>query len=209
MLRRALSASGRTGRPYARALTRTPLQPCSTSVIAGALSAAVALQTRSYCHTYEAIPIALPTHTPMPTPIHGIRRILAASPIYTANSMVGVLEALVRATGDSAHKAVVFISRAVRYSSRLVLYTLLGAPMLVLLPSARIFGDTCPPLERFSWGYMIWAIQTLGPCFIKLAQWASTRPDLFPPRLVERLVRLQDDVDVHHAPGTVERTYIH
>lgn len=52
----------------------------------------------------------------------------------------------------------------------------------------------------------MWAIQRLGPCFVKLAQWASTRPDLFPPSLVTRLVKLQDDVTVHHSFEKVDQT---
>ena len=34
--------------------------------------------------------------------------------------------------------------------------------------------------EDVLWKYITWMIETLGPTFIKLAQWASTRPDLFP-----------------------------
>eukprot|EP00597_Dinobryon_sp_UTEXLB2267_P000988 CAMPEP_0170065468 /NCGR_PEP_ID=MMETSP0019_2-20121128/5543_1 /TAXON_ID=98059 /ORGANISM="Dinobryon sp., Strain UTEXLB2267" /LENGTH=418 /DNA_ID=CAMNT_0010272343 /DNA_START=429 /DNA_END=1681 /DNA_ORIENTATION=+ len=39
-----------------------------------------------------------------------------------------------------------------------------------------------------------------------MAQWASTRPDVFPPRLIEKIVCLQDDVKVHHSLATVEHT---
>jgi predicted unusual protein kinase regulating ubiquinone biosynthesis (AarF/ABC1/UbiB family) len=34
--------------------------------------------------------------------------------------------------------------------------------------------------KEFLWSYYLNSIQYLGPTFIKLAQWASTRPDLFP-----------------------------
>ena len=34
--------------------------------------------------------------------------------------------------------------------------------------------------KEFLWSYYLSSIQYLGPTFIKLAQWASTRPDLFP-----------------------------
>mmetsp|Transcript_4047 Transcript_4047/g.8855 ORF Transcript_4047/g.8855 Transcript_4047/m.8855 type:complete len:556 (+) Transcript_4047:192-1859(+) len=182
MLRRALS---RQMPSYVR-MAKSP------SLIGGALSAAAALQSRSYCHAFVPVPVLLP---PPPT------RILAS-----ASTSPSAMQALVTATRENALKAAAFISRAARYAGRLVLYGVLGAPMLVLFPCARTLGDTFPALEHLTWGYMIWAVQTLGPCFIKLAQWASTRPDLFPPRLVSRLIRLQDDVDVHHAPGTVDRT---
>jgi predicted unusual protein kinase regulating ubiquinone biosynthesis (AarF/ABC1/UbiB family) len=39
-----------------------------------------------------------------------------------------------------------------------------------------------------------------------MAQWASTRPDIFPQKLISKLVRLQDDVQVHHSFATVEKT---
>eukprot|EP01035_Chromulina_nebulosa_P018198 gene18198-23860_t len=45
-----------------------------------------------------------------------------------------------------------------------------------------------------------------GPTFIKLAQWASTRPDLYPPKLIERLQKLQDKVLVHYSIKHVETT---
>jgi aarF domain-containing kinase len=39
-----------------------------------------------------------------------------------------------------------------------------------------------------------------------MAQWASTRPDVFPPRLIDKIVCLQDDVKVSHSLATVEHT---
>ena len=53
---------------------------------------------------------------------------------------------------------------------------------------------------------MIWSAEQLGPTFIKLAQWASTRPDLFPPHLTERLEKLQDGVEVQYPFSYVENT---
>jgi predicted unusual protein kinase regulating ubiquinone biosynthesis (AarF/ABC1/UbiB family) len=39
-----------------------------------------------------------------------------------------------------------------------------------------------------------------------MAQWASTRPDLFPTKLIDKIVTLQDDVKVYHSMTTVEHT---
>lgn len=52
-------------------------------------------------------------------------------------------------------------------------------------------------IENITWNYLLYSISQLGPCFIKLAQWASTRPDLFPIKLVNRLTILQDDVGTY------------
>jgi ubiquinone biosynthesis protein len=38
------------------------------------------------------------------------------------------------------------------------------------------------------------ALEELGPCFIKLGQLLSTRPDLLPPEYIEALSRLQDTI---------------
>jgi ubiquinone biosynthesis protein len=46
------------------------------------------------------------------------------------------------------------------------------------------------PLER----RMVHVLQELGPTFIKLGQMLSTRPDLFPPPLIQELQTLQDNV---------------
>src|SRR2546429_5201908 len=38
------------------------------------------------------------------------------------------------------------------------------------------------------------ALEELGPCFIKLGQLLSTRPDLLPPDYIQALSRLQDTI---------------
>jgi aarF domain-containing kinase len=96
--------------------------------------------------------------------------------------------------------------KSVQYAQRLILYALYGLPLVGLLPASYTLGSSVPAVEEFTWDYIIWSIQRLGPCFIKLAQWASTRPDLFPPSLVGRLVKLQDDVAVNHPKDTIEKT---
>lgn len=93
-----------------------------------------------------------------------------------------------------------------RYVERLLMYAIFGLPLVGLLPASYGFRSVYPPIETFTWEYLLWAVHQLGPCFIKLAQWASTRPDLFPPNLVEKLISLQDDVAVHYSFAEVEET---
>ena len=45
----------------------------------------------------------------------------------------------------------------------------------------------------------------MGPCMIKLGQWAATRPDLFPLELCHRLARLHRSVPTHPYAHTEEQ----
>jgi predicted unusual protein kinase regulating ubiquinone biosynthesis (AarF/ABC1/UbiB family) len=96
--------------------------------------------------------------------------------------------------------------KLVRYFKRLLTYAILGTPAVVMGATAKYVGNFIPEIEDLIWDYCIWAVQKLGPTFIKMAQWASTRPDLYPPRLIGRLCRLQDDVKVEYPFSTVENT---
>lgn len=119
-------------------------------------------------------------------------------------------EGIIASIVSSAKSAIVKLAkgtvRSAQYAQRILLYALYGLPLFGLLPASYVAGSGMPAVEDFTWDYIIWSIQRLGPCFIKLAQWASTRPDLFPPKLVGRLVKLQDDVHVSYPRDTIERT---
>jgi hypothetical protein len=100
------------------------------------------------------------------------------------------------------------IQNSVRYIQRVMTYLIYGAPLVGLVPMNYLLGGSFPELEHATWSYLVWAIQSLGPCFIKLAQWASTRPDLFPPKLIERIEVLQDDVKVRTYPLLTENSLL-
>lgn len=95
---------------------------------------------------------------------------------------------------------------SMRYASRLMTYLLYASPLMGLVPINYFLGESIPAIENATWTYLVWAVQHLGPTFIKLAQWASSRPDLFPPKLVEKIVVLQDDVKVSYGKEVVEET---
>jgi len=96
------------------------------------------------------------------------------------------------------------IFRALRRAATL---TCLSAPIAVLLPLTYAFRKWYPSLEDALWDYILWAVEKSGPTFIKLAQWASTREDLFPAELTRRFVKLQDDTKPHRWHET-ERTLV-
>jgi len=65
-------------------------------------------------------------------------------------------------------------------------------------------------LTKRTWDYALWAIETAGPTYIKLAQWASTRNDLFSPEFVGHFSKLQDETRGHswkETEAALERAY--
>jgi hypothetical protein len=125
---------------------------------------------------------------------------------YIATSAIAPRKPFLEGTRAYAEELVIRIGRTLRYLDRLFCYVLYGTPILILAPATIAFGDYFPALEELVWDYCLWSVVQLGPTFIKLAQWASTRPDLFPPRLVERLQSLQDNVRVKYNFDVVEKT---
>ena len=92
------------------------------------------------------------------------------------------------------------------YIRRMISYMIYGVPVAILATTAVSLGDSIPWFEDFVWDYCLWSIQKLGPTFIKLAQWASTRPDLYPPKLIEKFKHLQDNVKVDYTIEKVKET---
>jgi hypothetical protein len=65
-------------------------------------------------------------------------------------------------------------------------------------------------LTQSTWDYALWAIESAGPTYIKLAQWASTRNDLFSPEFVGHFSKLQAETRGHSWRETeqcLERAY--
>lgn len=73
------------------------------------------------------------------------------------------------------HQLWKYLKRFFYASKRITECSLVIGSALVIAPPALYFGK-----EEFLWQYIVDSIQYLGPTFIKLAQWASSRPDLFP-----------------------------
>lgn len=97
-------------------------------------------------------------------------------------------------------------ARAVKYIHRFLTIAIVSSPMALLAPLTYFLGNNFPTLQDLTMQYGVWAMEVLGPAFIKMGQWASTRPDLYPPHVVARLSALQDDVRVTYPMETVEAT---
>ena len=119
---------------------------------------------------------------------------------------VAVIEKNKNAVAEKVKEVVRLIKKILEYLQRIFSYTVLGLPVVCVASTAYALGGVAPAIEEIVWDYCMWSIQLMGPTFVKLAQWASTRPDLYPPALIKRLETLQDDVKVNYSMKTVEGT---
>ncbi|TFK30885.1 putative kinase protein [Coprinopsis marcescibilis] len=83
------------------------------------------------------------------------------------------------------------------------------SPMLLVgRPQKRCKGDRWGAVWWY--GYLVQQMEAAGPTFIKLAQWAASRVDLFPPLLCERLGALHSQGRHHplsHTKKVIEAVF--
>ena len=105
----------------------------------------------------------------------------------TEDASKGVLQSLTDAATKMVLDTLRLFRKAVGILKRILFTSSVAVPAALVSPIMLALG-------RYDelWAYYIWCIELLGPSYIKLAQWASTRPDLFPEDLTVRLERLQD-----------------
>jgi len=75
-----------------------------------------------------------------------------------------------RSLVDKAHDVVRAVNKVLLYLHRLVLYAVLGLPIVGVSSTAYVFGGVNAAIEDLVWDCCLWAIQQLGPTFVKLAQ---------------------------------------
>ena len=86
----------------------------------------------------------------------------------------------------------------IRTCFRGIYLTVLFSPVVILGPFAYFFETL-----RDSWFVLLkQTISYAGPMYIKAAQWASSRPDLFPEALIERLATFQYSSPTHSIGAT-------
>uniref|UniRef100_A0A7S4B881 ABC1 atypical kinase-like domain-containing protein n=1 Tax=Chrysotila carterae TaxID=13221 RepID=A0A7S4B881_CHRCT len=123
------------------------------------------------------------------------------------------------AIGAFVSDSVAVLSRSVALVSRTTYLTLLISPLALTGPilhvldrfvdsEATLAGRTLHALLNTWWDYFRWTVTASGPTFIKLAQWAAARPDLFPEALCSRLADVHELVQVHdwsHTEATLDK----
>lgn len=82
-----------------------------------------------------------------------------------------------------------------RVLGRLIFLTVLFCPAGVIAALAMFLDSHF--LYELAWRYTLGAVQVAGPAFIKLAQWASTRRDLFSAECCSVLSKLLTSCDPH------------
>lgn len=63
-------------------------------------------------------------------------------------------------------------------AARFVYLCIIFTPAVTLYLLSQLFGSSS--LAKSSWNWILFTLESAGPAFIKLGQWASTRRDLFP-----------------------------
>ncbi|KAF7311069.1 ABC1-domain-containing protein [Mycena chlorophos] len=100
-------------------------------------------------------------------------------------------------------------------AARFVYLFTLFVPVIVTSPMLLV-GKKPRNKKRDRWGAVWWygflvgRMETAGPAFVKLAQWAGSRADLFPAQLCDRLGRLHSKGKPHsmeHTRQQIERAF--
>ncbi|KAF9454095.1 ABC1-domain-containing protein [Macrolepiota fuliginosa MF-IS2] len=86
---------------------------------------------------------------------------------------------------------------------------IITSPMLLIgKPEKRLKGDKWGAVWWY--GFLVYQMEGAGPTFIKLAQWAASRKDLFPALLCEKLGSLHSQGRPHsleHTKRVIERVF--
>ncbi|RKP18009.1 ABC1-domain-containing protein [Rozella allomycis CSF55] len=100
------------------------------------------------------------------------------------------------------------IPRLMFYVSCMIRFFQLGIyfiPALLTFPVAYLTQETVFKSSMKNWYKLLrWTLRKSGPTFIKLGQWASTRPDIFPETFCVILSKLHDDAYKHAYQDTID-----
>ncbi|KAF8167662.1 hypothetical protein B0H34DRAFT_644992 [Crassisporium funariophilum] len=147
--------------------------------------------------------LSSPTLIPCSTPALLHPTIL--SPSDSRRSLTSTLAALLR---DNIWEPILTAKRFI-YLFFLFVPVILSSPMLLVgVSEKRLKGDRWGAVWWYA--FLVKRMEAAGPTFIKLAQWAASRADLFPSFLCERLGSLHSHGKVHplhHTKAVIQNVF--
>ncbi|KAF9460096.1 hypothetical protein BDZ94DRAFT_1223550 [Collybia nuda] len=191
--------------------TRTPVLRFSLTrnalwllPLAGGLTLYFAPKNKSLFPSVFSSPVLIPCPSPTPPPTHPLAPTIF-SPSESDRSLLAKILALLR---DRIWEPILTAKRFI-YLFALFIPVVVSSPMLLIgKPEKRYAGDRWGAVWWY--GFLVRKMQAAGPTFIKLAQWAASRADLFPSLLCERLGSLHSQGKPHslqHTKAVIERVF--
>ncbi|KZT30839.1 ABC1-domain-containing protein [Neolentinus lepideus HHB14362 ss-1] len=185
--------------------TRTPVPPFSlrrvliwSVPIAGGLILYFVPQRRNFLHEIVASPALIPCSLETRNPLEPV----ISSPAEADHTLLGRIARIFR---NSIWEPILTTRRFIHLVA-LFLPVLLTAPMLLVgIPEAKYDGDKWGAVWWY--GFLVEQMERAGPTFIKLAQWAASRADLFPHMLCEKMGKLHSrghPHSFHHTKRVIE-----
>ena len=101
-----------------------------------------------------------------------------------------------------------YISSSIYLTLHIVRTGMVFLPLIICSPLLLLPPTYCPTSTLLS--LLAWCMETAGPVYIKLAQWASTRRDIFPVSVCAVLARLQRHTQPHswrHTQQVLDREW--
>jgi predicted unusual protein kinase regulating ubiquinone biosynthesis (AarF/ABC1/UbiB family) len=108
-------------------------------------------------------------------------------------------------TATTAHTLTAPLNMAAKLVIRVAQLSIYSMPMVLLWSTMMVLGDSGNTGYRER-GYeaILTFLKRSGGAFIKVGQWAATRPDIFPDRLCQRLAVLQGNAPSHSTQHTID-----
>ncbi|EPQ60403.1 ABC1-domain-containing protein [Gloeophyllum trabeum ATCC 11539] len=169
--------------------------------IAGGLTLYLLPQPRNFLHDLVASPAIIPCSVDARKPLEPVIN----SPLEANRTFFGRIARIFRNTIWEP----ILTARRFIHLLALFLPVLLSVPMLLVgVPESKYDGDRWGAVWWY--GFLVEQMERAGPTFIKLAQWAASRADLFPAILCDRMGKLHSRGNphpLHHTKRVIESVF--
>lgn len=96
---------------------------------------------------------------------------------------------------SSIEQLFIYVYSSLNLTCHIIRTALVFLPCILCSPLLLLPSSLCPTRTLLS--LLLWSMETAGPVYIKLSQWASTRRDVFPGVVCDKLSTLQRDTKPH------------